>query len=77
MDLDWNVLLVNQLGWHWEYQLRPRLNRLATGARGRRDLRRPRRRPLRRPPVAWDSFDYAGSAGAALAQLDAGYAAWS
>jgi hypothetical protein len=25
MDLDWNFILVNQLDWHWEHQLRPRL----------------------------------------------------
>jgi hypothetical protein len=29
------------------------------------------------PPVAWDTFDYAGTADGALAQLDAGYAAWT
>jgi hypothetical protein len=29
------------------------------------------------PPVAWDTFIYAETADAALAQLDAGYAAWT
>jgi DinB superfamily len=29
------------------------------------------------PPVAWDTFEYAGTADAALAQLDAGHAAWT
>jgi len=29
------------------------------------------------PPVSWDTFDYAETADGALAQLDAGYAAWT
>jgi DinB superfamily len=28
MDVDWNAELVDQLEWHWQYQLRPRLNGL-------------------------------------------------
>jgi len=28
MDLDWNSELVDQLEWHWEHQLRPRLDGL-------------------------------------------------
>jgi hypothetical protein len=26
MDIDWNAELVNQLEWHWQHQLRPRLD---------------------------------------------------
>ena len=29
------------------------------------------------PPAGWDTFDYAGTADGALAQLDAAYAAWT
>lgn len=25
VDLDWNAVLLDQLGWHWQHQLRPRL----------------------------------------------------
>ena len=28
MDIDWNAELTEQLDWHWEHQLRPRLNGL-------------------------------------------------
>jgi hypothetical protein len=28
MDVDWNAGLVNQLEWHWQHQLRPRLDGL-------------------------------------------------
>jgi hypothetical protein len=28
MDVDWNAELVDQLEWHWQHQLRPRLNGL-------------------------------------------------
>lgn len=28
MDIDWNAELVDQLEWHWQHQLRPRLNGL-------------------------------------------------
>jgi hypothetical protein len=28
MDVDWNAELVDQLEWHWQYQLRPRLDGL-------------------------------------------------
>ncbi len=29
MDIDWNAQLVEQLEWHWQGQLRPRLDRLS------------------------------------------------
>jgi DinB superfamily len=28
MDIDWNTVLADQLGWHWQNQLRPRLDGL-------------------------------------------------
>src|SRR5439155_4170879 len=28
MDVDWNAELVDQLEWHWQHQLRPRLDGL-------------------------------------------------
>src|SRR5215472_2550431 len=28
MDIDWNTVLADQLGWHWQHQLRPRLDGL-------------------------------------------------
>ena len=28
MDIDWNAELIAQLEWHWEHQLRPRLDGL-------------------------------------------------
>jgi hypothetical protein len=28
MDIDWNAELVDQLEWHWQHQLRPRLDGL-------------------------------------------------
>jgi hypothetical protein len=28
IDIDWNTALLDQLGWHWEHQLRPRLEGL-------------------------------------------------
>ena len=28
MDIDWNTVLADQLGWHWQNQLRPRLDSL-------------------------------------------------
>ena len=31
MELDWNEELVSQLEWHWEHQLRPRLDGLTDG----------------------------------------------
>jgi DinB superfamily len=129
MDLDWNLLLVNQLDWHWQHQLRPRLAGLtddeyfaepaascwslrrrgtstAPIALGAGDyvleyaLPQPEPPPVTTiawrlahiivgvlgarvashfggPAMAWDTFDYAPTADAALAQLDAGYAAWT
>jgi hypothetical protein len=129
MDLDWNHILANQLGWHWEHQLRPRLAGLtdeeyfAEPVPGCWSLRprgtaaapvavgageyvleyafpEPDPPPVTTiawrlahlivgvfgdrvashfggPPVSWDTFEYAGTAEAALAQLDAGYAAWT
>jgi hypothetical protein len=29
MDIDWNASLVDQLGWHWQHQMRPRLDGMA------------------------------------------------
>lgn len=29
MDIDWNAQLLDQLDWHWQHQLRPRLDGLA------------------------------------------------
>src|SRR3984885_15723066 len=31
MDINWNEELLSQLEWHWEHQLRPRLDGLADG----------------------------------------------
>jgi hypothetical protein len=129
MDLDWNFILREQLDWHWEHQLRPRLDGLTdteyfaepapacwsvrrTGestapiAVGAGDYVLEFAHPTPDPPpvttiawrlahvivgifgtraashfggpaVAWDTFAYAGTAAEALAQLDAGYAAWT
>ena len=29
MEVDWNAELLDQLEWHWQYQLRPRLDGLS------------------------------------------------
>ena len=31
MDTEWNTELLDQLEWHWEHQLRPRLDGLTDG----------------------------------------------
>jgi hypothetical protein len=129
MDLDWNFILVNQLDWHWEHQVRPRLagltddeyfaepvpgcwsvrprgTSIAPIAVGTGDyllefaFPEPDPPPVTTiawrlahiivgvlgervashfggPPVTWRTFGYAGTAQEALAQLDAGYAAWT
>jgi len=28
MDIDWNAELISQLDWHWQHQLRPRVDGL-------------------------------------------------
>ncbi|GAA1836955.1 DinB family protein [Actinomadura chokoriensis] len=129
MEIDWTEQLVGQLDWHWQNQLRPRLDGLtddeyfwepAPGAwsvrpRGEAtspmaagageyviDFAYPEPVPapvttiawrlghiivgvlgmrvaghFGGPPVDYQSFRYAASADEALAQLDAGYAAWT
>jgi hypothetical protein len=129
MDLDWNFLLVDQLDWLWQHQLRARLAGLTDaeyfwepapdcwslrprgtstapvalgGGAYVMEYARPEPDPppvttiawrlahiivgvlaervashFGGPPVNWASFDYAGTADGALAQLDAAYAAWT
>lgn len=126
--VDWNHELLDQLEWHWQRQLRPRLSGLtdaeyfwapgagpvwtvhAVGAGGsdhgtgdfRCDFDYPEPVPppvttigwrlahlivgvfgmraaahFDGPPMNYDSFAYAGTAGTALDQLDEAYAAWT
>jgi hypothetical protein len=129
MAINWTEQLIGQLDWHWQNQLRPRLDGLtddeyfwepAPGAWSVRprteatspwatgggeyviDFAYPAPDPppvttiawrlghiivgvfgvrvaghFGGPPVDHQSFRYAGSAGEALVQLDAGYAAWT
>jgi DinB superfamily len=123
--VDWNAELAGQLEWHWEHQLRPRLDGLSdreyfwepvagcwnVRPRGQADapgsgaytvdfaLPQPDPPPVTTiawrlahvivgcfgmrnaahfggPPVDYQTFEYAGTAAQALAQLDAGYQAW-
>ena len=126
---DWNHQLVNQLDWHWQHQLRPRLDGLTDeeyfwepvagcwnihprgastapvqGGSGAFtiDFAVPEPDPPPMTTIAWrlghvivgvlggrasnhfggrsidyQSFDYAGTAVGALAQLDEAYAAWT
>jgi hypothetical protein len=128
MDIDWSTELLDQLEWHWEHQLRPRLDGLTDdeyfwepvpncwSIRRRGDSTAPvsvgagdftmdyappprtvepvttiawrlahlivaifwRRNAAHfgGPPADYQTFEYAGSAAEALAQLDAGHAAW-
>jgi hypothetical protein len=128
MDIDWNRQLVDQLDWHWQAQLRPRLDGLTdeeyfwepvegcwnvrprgTGtapiAAGAGDFTidfawpEPSPAPVTTiawriahmvvgvfgaraashfggPPVDYQTFAYAGSAGEALRQLDGTYESW-
>ncbi|MGA8115943.1 MAG: DinB family protein [Actinocatenispora sp.] len=127
-SIDWTTQLVDQLTWHWDHQLRPRLDGLtddeyrwepapdcwnvrprgtgtAAVAAGSGaytiDFAFPEPDPvpvttvswrlahvivgvfgLRNtshfggPPIDYETFDYAGSAGQALDQLDEGYRRW-
>jgi hypothetical protein len=128
MGIEWNAQLVDQLDWHWTYQLRPRLDGLgddeyfwepapgcwnvrprdestAPAALGAGefvvDFAYPEPVPppmttiawriahivvgvlgmraashFGGPPVDYGSYTYAGSAAAALLQLDTAYACW-
>ncbi|MFC6023185.1 DinB family protein [Plantactinospora solaniradicis] len=128
MSIDWNGQLVDQLDWHWQHQLRPRLHGLTDdeyfwepvpgcwSVRRRTEAAadlahgsgayvieygRPEPTPapvttiawrlghvivgvlgqrsaahFGGPPVAHDSFAYAGTAAEALRQLDEAYATW-
>jgi len=128
MDIDWNRVLADQLDWHWQHQLRPRLDGLTdeeyfwepvagcwnvrprtagtpATAPGSGDYTvdfafpQPDPPPVTTiawrlahvivgcfgvrnaahfggPPVDYQSVEYAGSAAAALGQLDEGYAFW-
>ena len=127
--VDWPYELNDQLDWHWQHQLRPRMNGLSDAEyfwepapdgwnihpRGRSrasmqagsgaftiDFALPEPDPapvttiawrlghlivgvlgartaahFGGPPVDYDTFSYAGTAGEALAQLDAAYQRWS
>jgi len=129
VHLDWNTELRGQLDYHWQHQLRPRLDGLtdreylwepvpgawsvrargqstAPVAAGAGDLvidfayRQPIPAPVTTiawriahlvvavfgmrvaghfagPPINYQSHTYAGTAAAALEQLDQGYAAWT
>jgi hypothetical protein len=91
--VDWNDILGDQLGWHWTYQLRPRLD----GLTDEEYLWEPAPGV---PTIAWrlahitddclaartashfggpppGGADPAGGVDAALASLDEAYAAWS
>ena len=130
MDIDWSNELAEQLDWHWQNQLRPRLDGLtdeeyfwepvpgcwslrkrgtstAPRAAGTGEYQyecaypspEPNPPPVTTiawrlahvivgvfgarnaahfdgPPVGWDTFEYAGTAGEALAQLDSVYDTW-
>jgi hypothetical protein len=130
MDIDWSNELAEQLDWHWQNQLRPRLDGLtdaeyfwepvpgcwslrkrgsstAPRAAGAGEYQyefaypspEPNPPPVTTiawrlahvivgvfgahnaghfagPPVGWDTFDYAATAGEALAQLDSAYDTW-
>jgi hypothetical protein len=128
VDLDWNEELASQLEWHWDHQLRPRLQGLtdaeyfwepvpgcwsirrreqatASMALGRGEfvmdyaILEPQPTPVTTiawrlahvtvgcfgertashfdgPPVAWRTWEFAGTAAEALRQLDEQHAAW-
>jgi DinB superfamily len=128
VTIDWNAALVDQLDWHWEHQLRPRLDGLTDAEylwepvpgcwsirrRGTStapisvgageftmDYAMPPNDPepvttiawrlahiivgvfasrvathFSGPPVEWSTWEYAGTAAAALRQLDDAHAAW-
>jgi DinB superfamily len=130
MDIDWSNELAEQLDWHWQNQLRPRLAGLTDReyfwepVRGCWSVRKrgtstapraagageyqyefaypspePNPPPVTTiawrlahvivgvfgarnaghfggPPVDWGTFDYAGTAGEALVQLDSAYDTW-
>ena len=130
MDINWSSELAEQLDWHWQNQLRARLDgltdeeyfwepvpgcwnlrkrgmstapRAAGAGEYQYDCAYPSPEPnpppvttiawrlahvivgvfgarnaghFGGPPVDWDSFDYAGTAGEALAQLDSSYDTW-
>ncbi len=125
---DWGRIVIDQLDWHWQHQLRPRLDGLTDeeylweptpgawnvhrrgegtteiqGGSGELtiDFAHPEPTPAPLTTIAWRlahvivgvlgarvhshfggpeadylTFDYAGTADGALAQLDEGYAAW-
>jgi DinB superfamily len=85
-DQTWNPLLRDQLAWHWANQLRDRLDGLTDDeylwepAAGCWSMR-PRGTGAA-PVQGWSAstdyqaFEYAATAAAALAQLDAEYATW-
>jgi hypothetical protein len=127
--MDWNARLVDQLDWHWQHHLRPRLDGLTDDeyfrepAPGCWSLRRRGTSPapiavgagefvlefaipqpdpppvttiawrlshiivgvlaarvaghFGGPPAEWHTWEYAGTARAALGQLDQQYAAWT
>jgi hypothetical protein len=128
MDIDWNAELVDQLEWHWDHQLRPRLDGLTDteyfwepvadcwsirrrgestapisvgGGDFTMDYAMPPHDPepvttigwrlahiivgvfgsrnashFGGPPADYRTFDYAGTAAAALHQLDGSHAVW-
>ncbi|WP_347404762.1 DinB family protein [Micromonospora sp. WMMD1102] len=128
MDIDWTGQLLDQLDWHWQHQLRPRLDGLTDaeyhweptgggwGVRPRDEVDPTSAHGAGRyvveyavpapvpppvttiawrlghlvvgvfgqrsaahfgaPPVDYDSFEFAGTADAALHQLDTAYATW-
>lgn len=65
MDFDWSAHLAEQLSWHWEAQLRPRLAGLTDDEYFWEPV-----------PGSWDTHRYAGTAAGALGQLDETYGAW-
>jgi hypothetical protein len=42
MGIDWNTVLADQLGWHWQNQLRPRLDGLTEGKQSQPTSTQPR-----------------------------------
>jgi hypothetical protein len=61
MAIDWNDEIVDQLEWHWQHQLRPRLDGLTDDE-------------YLWPPVPGPRFP--GTAAEALRRLDEGHDAW-
>jgi hypothetical protein len=79
LDIDWNAELLIQLEWHWDNQLRPRLDGLTDreyfwepvpccwSIRPRAEATTPLAMgPLGGPPAEWATWDYAATAKDAL-----------